>query len=455
MTVKLVFDRGTLELQNLGQSSDRRLTSATWDPRTRSMRAPAYRFGEILDELLAAELEHESAVTWPQPRGRFTEIELRPYQRAALDSWEVAGHRGIVVLPTGAGKTRIALGALASLRVSTLCLVPTRVLLHQWHGELQRVYGGGVGALGDGSRSLRPITVATYESAYRYMHRFGDRFQFLIVDEVHHFGRGQRDEALEMSVAPMRLGLTATPLTEATSREACERLIGPEVYRLGVLDLSGSYLAELELVRLELELSPTERRRYDTESSAYRDALLAFMRAHPEATWADFARAASASEGGRRALAAFRRARAIAHYTHAKSQMVGRLLFRHRHGRCLVFTAGNHAAYALAREHLVMPITCDIAHKERERTFELFRDGALRALVSSRVLNEGLDLPEADVAIIVGGSHGEREHIQRIGRVLRPAEGKRALVYELVSRGTSEIARAQDRNRTLTTARTS
>jgi superfamily II DNA or RNA helicase len=62
-------------------------------------------------------------------------------------------------------------------------------------------------------------------------------------------------------------------------------------------------------------------------------------------------------------------------------------------------------------------------------------------------------MPDADVAIIVAGSHGEREHVQRIGRVLRPAAGKRALVYELVSRGTSEVQRAHTRNRTLADAR--
>ena len=93
---------------------------------------------------------------------------------------------------------------------------------------MTRVYNGGVGAFGDGSRALRPITVSTYESAYRYMHRAGDRFQLLVVDEAHHFGGNQRDEVLEMSVAPMRLGLTATPVREVAIRQGLLALI--EVY---------------------------------------------------------------------------------------------------------------------------------------------------------------------------------------------------------------------------------
>jgi len=454
--LKLSFDRGTLEVQGLGTpedvEGDLHVPGVLWDPRTRSARAPAYRYAEVAQALERSAVPYTSELAWPAPRGRFGDVALRPYQQAAIDCWELGGHRGLVVLPTGAGKTRVAIGVLAKLRVSTLCLVPTRVLLHQWRRELAHVYDGGVGALGDGLRSLRTITVSTYESAYRYMHRFGDRFQLLIVDEAHHFGGGQRDEVLEMSVAPMRLGLTATPLPEGPPKEACERLIGPEVYRLGVLDLAGGYLAELEHVRIELNLSTAEQRHYEAATRSYREALSAYLRVHPEATWTDFARAASRSDAGRRALASFRRARAVAHYTRAKSELVGRLLARHRDGRCLLFTADNGGAYELAREHLVMPITCDIGQRERERAFDAFRAGALRALVSSRVLNEGIDLPEADIAIIVGGSHGEREHIQRIGRVLRPKQGKRAFVYEMVSRGTSEVARARRRNEGLSHA---
>src|SRR2546426_2972621 len=96
-------------------------------------------------------------------------------------------------------------------QLSALCLVPTRVLLDQWLREIRLVYGGAVGCYGDGVRQLAPLTVATFESAYRHMDQLGDRFGLLIVDEVHHFGGGLRDEALEMTVADAPLGLPATP----------------------------------------------------------------------------------------------------------------------------------------------------------------------------------------------------------------------------------------------------
>ena len=452
--MKLEFDRGTVVLTGVPADVTRSdLPGVLWDPRSRCTRAPAYQHASIRAALAQAGLEVKAdATAWIAPAGRFAEVPLRPYQAAALDAWNLAGKRGLLVLPTGAGKTRVACAAIVDMRAPTLCIVPTRVLLHQWLAALRQVYAGGVGILGDGRRALKPITVATSESAYRHMARIGHRFALLVVDEAHHFGSGRRDEALEMCLAPHRLGLTATPLADGDAAEDVQRLIGPQVYRLGVSDLAGNYLADLRLVTLELPLNPQEKARHDREHGIFRDAHGAFMRAHPEATFQAFAKAAAHSEAGRRALAAFYAARRIASYTREKSRVVGRLLRLHREGRTLIFTADNQGAYAIAREHLVMPVTCDIGPAERDRTFEHFRAGRLRALVSARVLNEGVDVPEADVAIVVAGKLGEREHVQRVGRVLRKPEGstdKQALVYELLSRGTAEVQRGARKRRSL------
>ena len=127
------------------------------------------------------------------------------------------------------------------------------------------------------------------------------------------------------------------------------------------------------------------------------------------------------------------------------------MLEGHGDWKVLVFTADNDTAYAIAREQLIMPLTCDISRPERADVLERFRRGDLRALVSARVLNEGLDVPDADVAVVVGGSLGEREHVQRIGRLLRPGEGKRAIAYELVTRDTLEVGQARRRRRGLAT----
>lgn len=449
--MKIQFDRGTIVCSDLPDWIQRAAPPGlVWDPRTKSFRAPAHRYPELRDFLRGREIrftDQVSGATALAPERNCP--PLRPYQDASLQAWDLARRRGIVALPTGSGKTRVALAAIAHCGVSTLCMVPTRILLAQWHRELTTALAVEVGCYGDGERDLAPVTVATFESAYRHMHRLGNRFGLLVVDEAHHFGSGLRDEALEMCTAPWRLGLTATPPCEPAARSRLERLLGPAVYRLAIADLTGGYLAEFEQMTLTLNLGQEERALYDTEVAEVRPACRAFFARFPAATWRDFVRESNRTSQGRRAIAAWRRARRLVAFCAAKQRVLGSLLHHHRDARVLVFTADNESAYAIARRHLVMPITCDIGRKERAIALERFGAGKLRVLVSARVLNEGFDVPSAEVAVIVGGGQSERQHVQRVGRLLRPAPNKRALIYELVIAGTHEVAQARRRRRGL------
>jgi superfamily II DNA or RNA helicase len=421
-----------------------------WDDRVGVVRAPAYFWPRIREVLVRDPGRVPDGVRDP---GQFKEgwspIDLRPYQESAVLAWELSGRHGLVVLPTGSGKTRVALAAMARTGLSTLCLVPTRVLLEQWHKEIARVWAGPVGILGDGARRVERITVATFESAYRTMHRIGNQFDLLVIDEAHHFGCGVRDEALEMSTAIARLGLTATPPTQPASVARLRDLIGGLVYERAIGDLSGRFLAPFDLVTIRIPLTQSERLAYESRMRRFRSVHTEFRRIAPDAPWEQFQREASRTSAGRQALSALREARRIAGYTAGKRATVAELLARHRDARILVFTSDNESAYGIAREHLVMPMTCDIGRAERDEVLAAFRSGELRALVSARVLNEGVDVPDADVAIIVSGAMGAREHVQRVGRVLRPAEGKRAIVYELIASGTSETAKSRRRRRAL------
>ena len=450
--VRLRFNRGTLLLLDPPHGLEVvALPGVLWDGRVQAHRAPACEHAAIRSDLERAGVPFSDQVPERDPHpAQWPRIELRPYQDAALCAWELAGRRGIVVLPTGSGKTRVALAAMARTRMRTLCLVPTRVLLDQWLREIGKLYPGAVGCLGDGVHAVSAVTVATFESGLRHMDRLGNRFDLLIIDEAHHFGRGQRDEALEMSIASARLGLTATPVRpDHPSAASIARLIGPTVFELAVADLAGRFLASFDLIALHLDLSEAERTAYEERVFVYREAIAQFRRQAPEASWEDFARIAARTDQGRRALLAFRQARALLGFTEAKRAVLRSILARHADARLLVFTADNQTAYAISREHLIMPLTCDIGRPEREEALAHFRDGSLRALVSARVLNEGMDVPEASVAVVVGGSQGEREHVQRVGRILRPGPGKRAVVYELITRGTLEVRQARRRREAL------
>jgi superfamily II DNA or RNA helicase len=392
---------------------------------------------EIVDETMRA-------LGGPAP---FPHPELRPYQETALNAWDAAHRRGVLVLPTGSGKTRIAIAAIARLAVRTLVIVPTRVLIEQWRAALFAAGARNVGRYGDNYHEATAITVATIESAWRHMPHLGDAFELLIIDEVHRCGGSARSEALEMSLAPFRLGLTATlPPPEDAASARIARLVGPAVHTLCIDDLAGQYLAPYDLVVVDVQLTRSERDSYDRAMQIFRMWADDQSFVEQELSFEQLARLAYRTEEGRAAFVAFRTAQRLLAYPREKREALRRLLVEHRERKILVFTSENRTAYDVAKEFLIPAITCDVTRGERANILERFRDGPVRAIVSSQVLNEGVDVPDADVAIVLGGRAGEREHIQRIGRVLRRVVGKRALVLELVVPHSME-ARAGRRRR--------
>jgi superfamily II DNA or RNA helicase len=446
--MRLTFDRGTLLLEDAPpgvEAAD--FPGFLWDERVGALRAPAR-----LAYPLAAALRRREVPLLDAPRPRLMPpsgirpVPLRPYQHEALLAWRRAGRRGVVALPTGAGKTRVALAAIAETRTPCLVLVPTRALLAQWQRALAEIYDGPVGRFGDGERVLAPLTVATFAAGYRSMAIIGDRFGMLVVDEAHHFGTGAFDEALEMSIAPVRLGLTATPPAPGPAAAHLASLVGPPVFELGVGDLTGRWLAPLRRITWRLALDDEERRQYDALVAVYREAWRVFVGSHLGASWEDFLHEAARTDEGRRGIAAWRRAARLLAFPRCKREALASLLVRHREQRTLVFVAHNETAYAIAREHLIMPLTAEIGRDERQAALERFRSGELRALVSAQVLNEGVDVPGAEVGIVVAGRRGEREHVQRVGRLLRPGPGKQALLYELVVAHSGEVRQAEKRS---------
>jgi superfamily II DNA or RNA helicase len=444
--MRIRFDRGTLVIDGAETGVDLlQLQGAKLDAELVAWRLPAEKLSELRGRLTAGHVRFTDEIRTTTLQPMWSLPDLRWYQRDAVSAWRDAGDRGVIVLPTGAGKTLVALAAMAELAVSTLILVPTRILLDQWVRALEAAWPYPIGRLGDGDYRVAPITVATYASAVTWAPRVGDRFGLVIVDEAHHVGAWCPAEILEMLVAPSRLGLTATPSPSA----ALPRHIGPLVYELTIEDLRGEALADYSVETIDIELDPDERARYGLLRSEFAGFYAQLMRAAPSASWRDFLRVARRSERGRDALVAWRASRALLAYPVGKRRAVRDVLRRHPNDRTLIFTADNATAYAIARELLVMPITCDIGRAERTKMIDKFRTGETTVLVSAQVLDEGFDLPEAEIAIVVGGTSSQRRHVQRIGRLLRPRPGKRALVYELVVQKSAEVSQVTRRRRGL------
>jgi superfamily II DNA or RNA helicase len=445
--VSVAFASGTLEVRAWPETVPAPQGCA-WDERTRCHRAPGIAYADVIRALVGAKIAYEdSARAYAElPAGARIHREARYYQSEALAAWNAQRGRGVVVLPTGAGKSHVALLAIDAKKRSALVVAPTLDLVRQWFDLLGATFGGPIGLVGGGEHDVRPITVTTYDSAFLHMEHLGARFGTIVFDECHHLPSAAYALAARACIAPFRLGLTATP-ERADGREAeLAGLIGPVVYRKDIVELSGDYLAEYDVERVSIELTPGEREEHDAERAVYRDFVKSRgIRLSQPGGWGQFIMHASQSTEGRRALAAYRRQRELAFAPSAKLEYLEHLVHLHRQDRSIVFTQDNATAYAVSRRFLVPVITHQTKVRERSAILKGLTDGTYRAVATSKVLNEGVDVPDANVAVILSGSGSVREHVQRLGRILRKREGKRAVLYELVTEDTTETYTSERR----------
>ena len=439
--MRLTFEGGTIRVEGT-DDVDIDVPHTAWDDRTDTDRALGFRYRAIREHLdqLAEDhpLEIDDRVLDLMPCPELTaEIDLRPYQRDALDAWS-REHRGALVLPTGAGKTYVGMATIDAIDAPTFVVVPTLDLVDQWIEELE-IFGIDVGEYTGREKRLEPITVSTYDSAYNHAEDIGNRFKLVIFDEVHHLPAEGYRHIAEFFAAPYRLGLTATYEREDEEHQVLTELLGGKVFEIETEELTGEYLAEYTVERITVELTPEERKQYEEHVETFRNYLRSTnirMRG-PQ----DYQKVVMRSGNDPRAWEAVRarnEARQIAYNSAAKLEELAGLLERHRSDRIIIFTRYNELVHAVADRFLIPPITHTTEKTERRRTLRRFREDTYSAIVSSQVLDEGVNVPDANVGIILSGTGSSREYRQRLGRILRPS-GDTARLYEIVSSGTGEI----------------
>ncbi len=410
-------------------------------------RVPAHRYAALLTDCRERGVTVEDRVLDPEPLSAdgadpdlHSGYELRPYQRDAVGAWTDAGRRGVVELPTGSGKTVVGLAAIEAVAGPALVVVPTIDLLEQWRRELETEFEVPVGQLGGGKQRVAGLTVATYDSAYLRADDLGDRFGLAVFDEVHHLGAEGYREIARLLAAPARLGLTATFERPDGGHEAVRELVGDVVARLDPEDLAGEHLAPYDVRRVSVELTAEERAVYERNQETFTDYLArSNIEVRSGSDYRKLVMRSGSDPEAREALLAKQRAREVVYNSDAKLDALADVLDRHRGDRVIVFTAHNDLAYRVAERFLVPAITHHTGATERRQVLERFREGTYSRVVSSNVLDEGVDVPDANVAVVLSGSGSEREFTQRLGRVLRPSDDRdRALLYEVVADDTSE-----------------
>ncbi|WP_327053443.1 DEAD/DEAH box helicase family protein [Halomicrococcus gelatinilyticus] len=339
------------------------------------------------------------------------DMDLRGYQRGWVEEF-LDVKSGVLVGPPGSGKTVAGMGIVEAVGGETLILVPGRELAGQWREELlanTSLAPDQVGEYHGGEKNVRPVTIATYQTAGMDRHRqlFEQRRWGLIVyDEVHHIPSKVFRRSADLQTRH-RLGLSATPVREDDREKEIFTLIGPPIGTDWDALFDAGYVAEPEV----------EIRYVPWDDATYHDEY------------------ASAERHEKRRVAAS---------NPAKIAEVRFLLAEHPEAKALVFVEYIEQGKAIADALGVPFVSGEMRHAERERHLQSFRDDRLDTLVVSRVGDEGIDLPDAELAVVASGLGGSRRQgAQRAGRTMRPAG--RARMYVLATRGTreEEFARQQ------------
>ncbi|RLE57854.1 MAG: hypothetical protein DRJ40_01180 [Thermoprotei archaeon] len=318
-------------------------------------------------------------------------FKLYPYQEEVYSKWLEAGCRGTVAIFTRGGKSFIAMKAIYDLKVPTVIFVTTRELAYTWREYLKKYLSipeSYIGYIGEGEFSIRPVTIATYKSAVQHIERLKQVFELAIYDESHHVpAKTFKTVAIHLD-SLYRLALSATPERRDMNHELLYRLCG---------DLLAS-IDYIQLVRLKV-VAPIEV--FDTLYARDQSEKLLHLLA---------------------------------------------VLDKHRNEKIFVFTQYRKTAEKLYTElmkrgYKVALITGETPQSKRALAFKEFISGQVNIIVTTTVLDEGITVPDADVAVIYEGTGEARQMIQRIGRVLGYMPGKTAKVYEIV-----DLSNTRERN---------
>lgn len=345
---------------------------------------------------------------------------LRDYQSEAVGAFWAGGSErggsGTIVLPCGAGKTVVGIGAMASVKAHTLVLTTNVTALRQWRDEIldkSDLDPEDVGEYSGDKKEVKPVTITTYQmltyrpskdEPFKHFHLFNEADWGLIIYDEVHLLPAPVFRAVANLQSRRRLGLTATLVREDGKEEEVFSLIGPKKYDVPwrVLEKRG-YIASATCTEIRVPF-PDDDLRLDYAIAESRDKY----------------RIAACNPG--------------------KNQVVNRLLKEHENDRVLIIGQYLDQLHEIAEMTGAPVITGQTPQAQRDILYEKFRKGEEPVLVVSKVANFAVDLPDANVAIQVSGTFGSRqEEAQRLGRVLRPKKNANtASFYTIVTRDSSE-----------------
>lgn len=367
-------------------------------------------------------------------------VLLRDYQVEALMAWFRSGKRGIVELPTGTGKTYIGLKAIDFYRVRgkrSFVVVPTRVLMRQWRHrivECLSVREHDVGLVYGREKSFKDITVSVINTAVKYTDKISSDYDLLILDEVHHYFAPKWYKIIEDCYDSCDvLGLSAT--VERHDNRHLNSLLRVVYSKSFHYMRKRNYVSQVRVYILRVPLSINERIVYEDLS---RKIWRLMNRLHIARVFGD---KKSVRECEYRVMSLVNMRKQLCSECSSKLPVILRIVREHISEKILVF-AESIKSVIMIKEYLRKHgIKCETIHskrKDRDKVLEYWKRGVFNVLLSVRVLDEGIDVPDCSVGIIVSNSLTKRQLVQRIGRIVRPKRGKVAKIYIIPASGTFE-----------------
>ncbi len=368
---------------------------------------------------------------------------LRDWQKAAISTWEESGFRGIVSVVTGGGKTLFALACVEHLKPNTvLVVVPTVALLDQWWEESASGLGLKLDEVHIVGRHLNmksgTVNLAVINTAAKIKSKGRALDCLLIVDECHKAASERYRDVLSIPTMAS-LGLSATPERPYDDglRDVLEPNLGPVIYRYSYADaLSDGVIVPFDVNNVVFELEEDRRKEYERLTRQIARSVDAYG---PDA---------------QETVSLYVRRSRILNLSLNRIRAALKLVRMNLGKRILVFHEDTEACDLICQVLVHNGVRSGLYHskvglKERARMLGEFRRGEINVLVTCRALDEGFNVPEADVGIIAASTATRRQRIQRMGRVLRPSKGKqRATIYTLVATD-PEVGRLKDEEQLL------
>ena len=447
-SVILEYQKGTIVVKGLDS-----LPFTTPDSRTNYLYSNGINYKKITEYLNGKNIKYDDRVLDLLPLNDLPKIKvkLRDYQLEAIENWCLE-KMGSIVLPTGAGKTIIGLKIIEIVNSPTLIIVPTLDLIKQWTKILSRNFDIEIGNIGGGIENIQPITVSTYDSAYIKAAWIGNKFLLIVFDEVHHLPAPSYRLIAETFVAPYRLGLTATIEREDHLEQDFPYLIGKSTFQITAKELAeNKYLANYIIERKKTFMSSEEYLKYKESMTIYYTCLKKIgLNMNSNNAFKRLIMMSTNNTMARRALVARNNAIDIALNSRSKINEIRKILGENKDIKTIIFTQHNKLVYEISNDFLIPFITHKSSKEEREDVLTGFKDGRYKAIVTSKVLDEGIDVPDAQLGILVSGTGSSREFIQRLGRLLRPKnDNNEARLIEIISSGTSETVTSERRHRNI------